>query len=90
MAGRTGSTNPNWKGGVTPERQALYASAEWRRVARAVRKRDGGCVECGQRTDLHVHHIKSFAEHPDLRLDPDNLVTLCRAHHHDKHRKGVV
>jgi hypothetical protein len=89
MSGRTGELNPNWRGGVSPERQALYASGEWKRVARAVRVRDGGCVECGSAADPHVHHVKSFADHPELRLDPDNLVTLCREHHHDAHRRGV-
>ena len=40
--------------------------------------------------DLHVHHVRSFAEYPELRLVPDNLVTLCREHHHDRLRKEVV
>jgi hypothetical protein len=91
MSGRTGASNPNWKGGVTPERQALYASAEWREVVRAVKRRDGGgCVECGSARGLHVHHVRSFAAYPELRLDPANLVTLCRVHHHDVHRKEVT
>jgi len=88
MSGRTGASNPNWKGGTTPERQALYASSEWRRVCREVKHRDGGCAECGSAADLHVHHIRSFAEFPALRLDPANLQTLCRPCHHAKHRKG--
>jgi transposase-like protein len=40
MWNRKGELNPNWKGGVTPERQAFYASAEWKRVCRVVWKRD--------------------------------------------------
>ena len=89
MFGRTGERSSNWKGGVSPERQRLYASGEWRRVSRQVRVRDGGCVTCHSAVDLHVHHVLSFADHPDLRLDPDNLVTLCRECHIDAHRKGV-
>ncbi|MBA2633462.1 MAG: HNH endonuclease [Chloroflexi bacterium] len=89
MSGRTGASNPNWKGGVSPERQRLYASAEWREVVRAVKRRDGGCVECGSAAELHVHHIESFAEFPSLRLHPLNLETLCRPCHYEKHRKGV-
>lgn len=88
MAGRTGDANPNWKGGVSPERQRLYSSGEWHEVVRAVKRRDGGCVECGSSRELHVHHIASFAEHPALRLDPLNLETLCRPCHYDKHRGG--
>lgn len=90
MAGRTGASNPNWKGGVSPDRQHIYASAEWREVVRAVKRRDGGCVECRSAAELHVHHVRSFAEFPALRLDPDNLVTLCRPCHIEAHRKGGV
>ena len=90
MAGRTGSSNPNWKGGTSPERQRVYASSEWRRLRREVRRRDGElCLECGADDVLHLHHIKSWATHPELRLDPSNVVLLCRRCHYDKHRKGV-
>jgi 5-methylcytosine-specific restriction protein A len=90
MANRTGASSPNWKGGVTPERQRLYSTLEWKRVARLVRKRDGGCVECGAAVDTHIHHVKPFALYPELRLDPDNLLTLCPRHHYEAHRKGVA
>lgn len=89
MANRKGPNSPNWKGGLTQERQRLYASKEWQSVARAIRKRDGGCIKCHAAGDLHIHHIRSFADYPDLRLDPDNLVTLCRPCHYAAHRKGV-
>ena len=90
MSGRTGSRNPNWKGGVAPERQLLYASGEWRKVVRTVKRRDGGCVECNSAYELHVHHIESFADFPLLRLEPGNLETLCRSCHYAKHsRRGV-
>ena len=29
MYGKTGKENPNWLGGVTPDRQAFYSSIEW-------------------------------------------------------------
>lgn len=89
MAGRTGSSNPNWKGGGTPERQRVYASSEWRRVRRFVRNRAACmCELCGSTDQLHVHHIKSFTQFPELRLDPDNLMLLCRGCHIDAHRRG--
>lgn len=28
---------------------------------------------------IEVHHIRPFHLHPDLELDPANLVTLCEA-----------
>lgn len=89
MTGRTGESNPNWKGGGSPERQRMYASGEWRRLRRLLRKRARGCCEqCRTSHQLHIHHVKSWAEYPALRLDLDNLVLLCRECHHAAHRKG--
>lgn len=86
MSGRTGESNPNYKDGSAPERQRLYASAEWKAVIRAVYKRDGyKCLRCGSghvgKKKLHAHHIKPWAGNPDVRFDLDNLVTLCRECH---------
>jgi len=91
MSGRTGEANPNWKGGGSPERQRLYASSEWRRLRRQLRARAGGkCESCGSTESLHAHHVKSWAEYPELRFDLDNLRLLCRDCHHNEHRKGGV
>lgn len=93
MSGRTGVTNPNWKGGSSAERQRLYASADWKELVRIVRARDGcNCRKCGKAKwgiNLHLHHIKPWATYPDLRFDPDNIITLCRDCHIEAHRKGV-
>lgn len=79
---QAGSSNPAWKGGTTPERQRVYKSQNWKAVLRAVYKRDNyTCQRCGspklRRKGLHAHHIQSWSEHPDLRTDLTNLVTLC-------------
>ena len=37
------------------------------------------CQMCGGLEKLQVHHIRPFHVHPDLELDPSNLVTLCEA-----------
>jgi len=90
MAGRTGPANPNWKGGGSPERQRLYSSGEWRRLRRQLRVRAGGaCEECGATEHLHMHHVKSWASHPELRLELDNLLLLCAVCHRAKHRREV-
>jgi hypothetical protein len=83
MHGRNGSQNPNWKGGISPDRQGFYSSAEWKRAARFVRSRDKGiCQRCGidARGSAALHHIIPFAS-VEHRTDPDNLVTLCKACH---------
>lgn len=82
-------TNPNWKGGATPERQEFYRSPEWKAACTTVWQRANACCErCGldfrtvdrnvQR--FHLHHVVSFAVR-ELRAEPSNLVLLCRPCH---------
>ena len=54
---------------------------EWER---AVHKRyKNTCQKCGEtRTRiLAVHHIKNFAQYPELRFDVDNGIIFCRPCH---------
>ena len=91
MFGRKGALHHNFKGGSTPERQTVYASAEWAEVNRVVLARDGyKCQRCGagncRKTHrgqgvLCLHHIRGWSEYPALRLDPDNITTLCKTCH---------
>lgn len=55
-------------------RMAKYR--EWRT---SVLKRDNyTCRHCGsQKPHLHAHHIKPWAQHPELRFDVSNGLTLC-------------
>lgn len=82
-----GKNNPAWKGGVTPERQALYKTRQWSTLVKSVLARDNyRCQRC-QRTKgddgviLHVHHIYPWASFPNLRFNLNNLVTLCSLCH---------
>jgi hypothetical protein len=83
MFGVTGSRNPHWKGGVTPLRQSLYASAEWKKVCRLVRKRDDACLLCGSGGRFHYHHIVPFSAAPLLALFTPNVCRLCIDCHHN-------
>lgn len=91
MYGRRGEQNPHWKGGVTPERQGFYLSAEWKSVSQKVWKRDNAtCRRCGLRmapgVQMHIHHKISFAYAP-LRARLSNLVLLCEPCHDWVHSK---
>lgn len=74
-----GELNGSWKGGISSPRDKIRASVEGRLWREAVFARDNWtCQECGKQGGrLHAHHIKSFAEYPELRLAIDNAQTLC-------------
>ena len=92
--GRTGKDHPSFKGGLTPERQAVYSSPEWVDAVKIVWARDGAaCRCCGKhhnttkaRGTFHVHHIVSF-QVKKLQTDPENLVLLCKDCHKFVHSK---
>lgn len=93
MFGRLGEASPTWKGGITPERQKQYSRSAWKKIKREVLERDKHtCQRCGCRPEgkraIHAHHIKSWDEYPALRLDANNIVTLCRACHRWVHSKA--
>jgi predicted nucleic-acid-binding Zn-ribbon protein len=54
----------------------------------AVRERDGKCLKCGKTEDLHAHHIKPKATHPELILDVKNGKTLCYSCHKSEHEQN--
>lgn len=59
---------------------------EYRRWAIAVVNRDKRCLHCGSTTgELHAHHTKSYAGHPELRYEISNGKTLCAICHAAEH-----
>jgi len=83
----SGENHPNWKGGISPERQELYSRKEWKTVVNKVWKRDNAtCQLCGAYADhesnktFHIHHIISF-QVKEKRMNLDNLILLCRDCH---------
>lgn len=92
MYGRNGKSNPHWRGGFTPDRQAFYSSLEWKKALSIVWKRDKGiCKRCGgSQEKIHIHHVVPF-EVVSLRSDPSNLVSLCEPCHKFVHsRKNIT
>ena len=85
---RTGENNPNWKGGITPENKKIRAGIEFRLWREAIFARDNWtCQKClikGGR--LHPHHIKNFAQYPELRFAIDNGITFCKDCHKKFHQ----
>ena len=68
------------KKGKRPE----YLKKEFREVLRQVHKRDRHTCRfpgCKSRKKIQVHHIKRYADFPELREKAINLICLCRKHH---------
>ncbi len=59
-------------------------------MRRALRNRDGGCrfPGCTNTRFVDGHHIKHWADGGETCLD--NLVLLCRHHHHQVHEGGFA
>ena len=52
-------------------------SSHWSTVRKNFIKKHSFCAVCNGTKKLNVHHIKPFHLHPELELDPSNLITLC-------------
>ena len=87
-----GSNSPSWKGGVSTENHLLRASKRWKEWREAIFRRDNYiCQDCGVRSGngkavfLVPHHIKSFAQYPELRFEVSNGITVCEQCHKKRH-----
>jgi hypothetical protein len=84
-----GEKRYNWKGGITPLNRKLRASSMWKIWREAIFLRDNftcqnpNCEFCNNKMGvmLHPHHIKSFAEFPELRFVISNGITYCAEFH---------
>ena len=70
----------------------FHNTVEWKRKRKVILKRDSYmCKECaryGKVVEANtVHHILPIEERPDLRLNNNNLVSLCEEHHEKMHNK---
>jgi 5-methylcytosine-specific restriction endonuclease McrA len=72
-----------WKGGITPINQLIRTSRKYKAWRQSVFERDNyTCKLCGKRgVELNANHIKRFVDYPDLRMDINNGITLCKPCH---------
>ena len=61
----------------------LRRSAEYRRFVESILERDHHtCKICGEEEkELHVHHLLPYASYKELRMDPGNVITICKDCH---------
>ena len=78
-----------WKGGLTENNRLIRGStlfALWRESVFI--RDDWTCQKTGTKGGkLHPHHIKNFAEFPELRFDLSNGITLSEKSHYAFHKK---
>ena len=77
------------------EQDRFRSTAAWTRKSIQIKERDLGlCRLCLMEgvacwDQLEVHHIVPLAEDFDRRLDDENLITLCSAHHKEAERGEI-
>lgn len=54
-------------------------SNKWPEVRKKHLESNPACAVCSGTEKLEVHHKRPFHLHPDLELEPTNLITLCEA-----------
>lgn len=57
--------------------QGKKRSSKWPKARKEFLAKNKSCAVCGGKKKLEVHHIKPFHAHPELELDPSNLIILC-------------
>lgn len=77
----TGDKASNWRGGINQDGRTDNRKFAWRS---AVLLRDNyTCQVCDQYGgDLHIDHIKAWADYPELRFEISNGRALCRPCHY--------
>lgn len=82
---KTGENNPNWRGGITPERMCARSTVEYENWRSEVYKKDWyTCQCCGKSKGIEkqAHHLINFAHNEELRYKIDNGITLCKDCHY--------
>lgn len=88
---KRGEKHWNWKGGKTlRERKILMSRLEYKQWRINILERDEWtCQNCFiQGVPFEVHHIKSWAEYPELRYVETNGITLCLPCHNLTKKKN--
>lgn len=71
--------------GISPTFGGVARSGKWPEVQKSFLKANPLCAVCACEnkllSPLNVHHCQPYHLYPELELDPNNLITLCRPHH---------
>jgi 5-methylcytosine-specific restriction enzyme A len=72
-----------------PQSKRFYSSVAWQKLRGMKLRRDPLCAECSKRGQLtpatHAHHVIEVQDDQSLRLELDNLQSLCSSCHSRLH-----
>lgn len=87
----SGNKHPNWNPNITEdERQVKRNYPKYAMWRKAVYERDNyTCQHCGCNDggNLNAHHVESYRDNPDMRIEVSNGITLCEDCHLDFHHR---
>ena len=87
---RTGKDSPIYNHNKTnDEREVDRSALGYRTWRKSVYERDNYTCQCcgdSKGRNLNAHHIKNWADNPELRYDIDNGITLCSTCHKVFHK----
>ncbi|MBC2367823.1 HNH endonuclease [Listeria booriae] len=70
---------------VYSKNRSFYKTKAWKDMCDYIRQRDGlRCQRCHKVVvgkQAHVHHIEPIWKHPELKLEPSNLILVCAKCH---------
>ena len=86
MSNAFGELNPNWNPDKS-EKSRLRRNYDsnhhyWQK---AIKERDGRCINCGATEKLVAHHLNGYKWFKEQRYNLDNGVTLCSECHNKYH-----
>ena len=86
-----GESKPNWSDNMS---EKFYKSKKWKTKRQSILRRDEYiCRECkryGKTTPATtVHHILPLEQRPDLKLNSQNLISLCNECHNQMHDRNT-
>ena len=84
-----GEKAPNWQGGKTAQSYSIRHGIKYRLWREAIFTRDNWtCQKTGIRGEiLRAHHIKNFAQFPELQFITSNGITFSKETHRGFHKK---